>query len=480
MIDDPDLLGEMESDPDYFSRVMLGRRSTRDQRRFAAACDSHHRVNVRSGNGTGKTFRAGAKIVEKALSYRGSRTIITGPSYDQAYAGLWQDVQRAYEGSRIALPGKFLDSEWRLGTGWEVFVANPMKFSSVQGLRGHDGPTFVWIDEAHAVEDEQYWNALESICQDPESFICAMGNPLWPQGRFYANANDPRWCNVKLSCFTHPNVRGRPKAVTEEWARAGRQLIRNAVSREWIFSRLEKWGADDPNYIGRVEGEFPDAGELQLFPRRFLEASATARTGVNEEPRAGLDPARNPGTGDRNAFVIFDRTRRAIHCERWHDDDTMRVKDRYVTACKAAGVPAYRACVDVVGIGAGIIDQSKREGYALVPVNFGAKPSGGWKDLLGTEALHANLKAELFDAARHMARRGLLSFPAESRFRPVLDDLVEIRREQGGVMKIEDKDKTRKRIGRSPDYADAVAVSMYQGAFRAPTDAELRELARYR
>ncbi len=481
------LLDQCKADPDLFSRSVLQRKSTRDQRRFAAACNTARRVQCVSGNGTGKTHRAGAKIVEMALQNPGSRTIITSASFDQAYAGLWQDVVRAFESSKVTLPGEMLDREWRLATGWEVFVANPQKFSSVHGMRGHGGPTFVWVDEAQAVEEDQYWTALESICQDPSSFMCAMGNPLWPQGRFYSNTTDASWKTVWLSCFSHPNVGGMPRpitpgepysGITEEWAKAGKQIIPNAVSRIWIWERLIQWGADDPNFVARVLSQFPDSGEMQLFPLRYLNASATAVTGVDEAPRAGFDPARNPGSGDQNAVVVFDATRRIVHAERWHSDDTMRAKDKYVDICKRFNVPSKRAMVDVVGIGAGIVDQSKRDGYPLVPVNFGSAPNGGWRDLLGREALHQNLKAELFDAARHLFRRGLISIPADYKYKPVRDDLVEIRREPGPVMKIEDKDKTRKRIGRSPDYADAVAVALWQESFRSPTDDELRAFTR--
>ncbi len=468
---------------DEFSAGILGRSSWAGQDEFARACDTSRRVNCRSANGVGKTHRAAGKIIEKALLNPGSRTIITGPSYDQAHAGLWQEVKRAYDGALIQMPGRFLDSEWRLGTGWEVFVANPAKFSSVQGLRGHDGPTFVWIDEAHAVDNLNYWTALETICQDPESFMCATFNPLWPQGRVYSNLNDHRWTNVKISGWDHPNIGGKPEAITEEWAAAGVQRIRNAISRQWILERFQVWGPNDPNYVARVEGEFPDAGEAQLFPLSYLKACGLCRTGIQEEPRAGHDFARNAGSGDRNATVITNGAREVVHVETWFDDDLTRTAERNHRLHIAFGVPCSssrtRANGDVSGLGAGAIDAAKKLGCYVKPVNFGlVNENGGWAEVNGREALHANLKAALYDAGRHLVRRSLIKIPPDRKYDGLRDDLREIRREPGGVMKIEDKDKTRKRIGRSPDLADAFVIMLYQGSFTPPTEAQHREMAR--
>lgn len=477
----PDLLNEIDADPLFFGRDVLGRRMWRAQRRMRRALREHRRLNVQSANGVGKTYQAGAMIVEWALAHPYSRSIVTAPSFENAEAGIWQEVRRAFDASTIALPGKMLETEWKIEPGWDVAIINPKNPSSAQGRRGA-GSVFVWIDEAQGVESVEYWTALDSLCQAEGSRMVALGNPLWPQGPFFANATNPAWHSIKISGFDHPNIGGRPRAPgwhpNDEWAAAGRAVIPGSITRRWILDKWHEFGPDDPRYIARVLGDFPDSGERQLIPLKLLESCESIATGIEEAPRAGLDCARNPGGGDKNAAVVLDTSRRVAHSEAWHSDDTMAVKDRFVHLCRRFGVPHHRAFVDVVGIGAGIVDQSKRDGFPLQPVNYGAAATGQWRSILGREAIHANVKAELHDACRALLKAKALSVPRAHR--SLWQELVEIRIDFDGAgrMKVEDKAKHRERTGKSPDSADALMVALTNSAFRSPTDAALRGLGR--
>ena len=436
-----------------------------------------------SGNGTGKTHNAARIIVETVACNPGTRTIVTGPSFDNVRAGLWQEVRLAFEDAckRVSLPGHMGVSEWTIEPGWDCAIVNPESPSGYQGRRGA-GPVFAWIDEAQGFDKIDNWRAIDSVCQAPESRIVALLNPLWPQGQVYANAQPGSgWRNVWISAWRHPNIGKRPQEFTPEWI-AGDPRIYQGISRQWIADKFEEWcpGGDesDHNWIGRVLGVFPEAGMRQLIPRKLIEACAHLVPPLLEERRAGLDCARNPGGGDKNAIVILDEHRRAVFAESFFSDNLIVTADRFLKHCQERGVLGHRANVDVTGLGAGVVDYLRTvKGFQCNAVSFGSTPNCGWKRDLGKEALHANQKAELFDALRHCFRRGLISIPDAPMFRPLWADLPELQFDAPeGRMKIEDKDKTRKRIGRSPDYADALAVAMYQGAFASPTEDEYRRL----
>jgi hypothetical protein len=476
----PDVFAQIADDPTIFGREILGRRHWRAQREMRRAIEHHRRINIRSANGIGKTYQLGEMVIEWALLHPDSRSILTGPTFENTEAGLWQEVRRAFAASKVALPGKMLGCEWRIAPGWDVAIINPKNPSAAQGRRGA-GAVFIWIDEAQGVEDVEYWTALDSLCQADASRIVASGNPLGPQGRFFDNASNPAWHNIQLSAFDHPNIGRRPRdpnwQPTEEWVEAGRVVIPGSITRRWVFDKYHEWGPDDHKYVARVLGEFPDAGLNQLITLRMLESCAKITPDVIEAPRAGLDCARNPGTGDKNAIVILDGTRTVVHNEAWHSDDTMAVKDRFIAACRKHDVPPHRAYVDVIGIGAGVVDQSKRDGFPLQPVNYGETATGQWRTVLGREAIHANVKAELHDACRALLKGKLLSIP--KKWRALWSDLTEIRFEidGSGRVKIEDKAKQRERTGRSPDNSDALMVALSNG-FAAPSREALRGLSR--
>ncbi len=480
-----DFAALIAADPLVYGTRAFGIRRWSAQREMCRAIRESSRVQFISGNGTGKTHNAGRLIVETVATNPYSRTIVTGPSSDSAKHGLWQEVQQAYHeaAKRVPMPGVMLDSEWKIAPGWDAAVVNPDSPSGYQGRRGQ-GDVYAWIDEAQGFDQIANWIALDSICQTPGSFIVAMGNPLWPQGPFYANTSPSSgWRNVWMSAWRHPNIGRRPREFSREWVDADPRFFQG-ISRKWIADKYAEWcpGGDesDHNWIARVLGIFPEAGMRQLIARKLLEACAKTTPRVAEEPRGGLDCARNPGGGDRNAIAIFNQNRRCVFAEAFFSDDLIKTADRFYDRCKEFGVPGHRANIDQTGLGAGAVDYLRaRRAFPCNGVSFGASANGGWRKALGNEALHANQKAELFDALRYCFRNNLISIPDEPQFRGIWADLPELQYDAPeGRMKIEDKDKTRKRIGRSPDFADAVAVAMYQGAFVAPTEAQHREMAR--
>jgi len=497
VLDEPSLTEAIAGDPLYFSRVVQGRRYWRKQREIPRFIRKYDRVAIRSGNALGKGYAMGGQIVEMMSTTPNSRTVLTGPSFDNVYAGLWQEVVRAYESSVIPIDGKLLDAEWVMTdangkrmTGWDCAVVNPQNPTSIQGRRGHGGPVFVIVDEASGVEDLEYWTALESLLQHPDSRLIALYNPLAAQGPIWQHFRDPSWHKLKLSAFDHPNIGKRPKEFTEEWAEAGKNHIPGAISRKWIWRMIQRWGADDPNVTARVFGEFPEGGSRQLIPHSLItkcERFATKNKwgalapNIREAPRGGFDPARNPGGGDKNVAIITNEHRVVVKRDAWWSDNTVESRDRFDALCKAHGVPDRRKRVDMVGIGAGILDLYRTENRPVVGVNFGAKPCGGWRDLLGVDTLHYNLKAELHDAMRVMFRRGEIGVPDTPENRMLREDLTELRYDNtgaGGAMRMEEKDKHRNRAGRSPDDSDALVTALHPDGFAEPTPQEYRAFAK--
>ena len=98
----------------------------------------------------------------------------------------------------------------------------------------------------------------------------------------------------------------------------------------------------------------------------------------------------------------------------------------------------------------------------MVPVEFGGKA----KD----DAKYENARAEMWWEAREMSRDGgwYLGAVGEDGGALVADrclaDLAEPRwfENKGGRIQIEGKDEIRKRLGRSPDDGDALALAFYE------------------
>ena len=109
--------------------------------------------------------------------------------------------------------------------------------------------------------------------------------------------------------------------------------------------------------------------------------------------------------------------------------------------------------IDSIGVGQGPSDEMMENGYPVFPMIGGASPD---------DDRFANLRAEMYWELRGLFERNEISLPADCP--ELISELGNIRYKfQAADRKIiiESKDKIKKRVGRSPDYADALAYAFY-------------------
>ena len=110
--------------------------------------------------------------------------------------------------------------------------------------------------------------------------------------------------------------------------------------------------------------------------------------------------------------------------------------------------------VDEIGLGAGVVDRLRQLGCrGLTPVNVSRAPHR--KDLF------QNLRAELAWQFREALERGEVALPDDD---GLLAELSALRYDYDtyGRIRLEQKDEMRRRIGRSPDRADAAILGLSQ------------------
>lgn len=111
---------------------------------------------------------------------------------------------------------------------------------------------------------------------------------------------------------------------------------------------------------------------------------------------------------------------------------------------------AERAHIDEIGIGAGVVDRLTEQGYRwAIGVNNGGKADD--------EESFKNIRAESYWGVRKALELGELKIDSED----FAQDITSIRWEptSTGKTQIEAKEHVKSRLGRSPDDADAVALT---------------------
>lgn len=206
-------------------------------------------------------------------------------------------------------------------------------------------------------------------------------------------------------------------------------------------SIIEEYGPDSNEARVEVYGQFPKENDEQLFPPYLID-EAMKRPPWND-PTApvimGVDPAR----GGDTTVIRVRRGRDLIAKRRYNGADLMVVVGHVIEAIHEFS-PAMTV-VDEAGLGFGVVDRLREQGYAVRGFNF------GWKSTKPRRYL--NRRAEVYDAAREWMRTA--SIPADPKLKK---DFLAIRKADPtskGQMQLVSKDD----MGFSPDDADAVVMT---------------------
>lgn len=314
----------------------------------------------------------------------------------------------------------------------------------------------VILTEAQAVEDWA-WEGLFACATAEDDRVLAVGNPLTPTGMFFETHRSKDWKAFRISAEDHPNVK------------AGRTVIPGAITRRFVETMARTYGQDSPIYRARVLGEFPDHDEHTLIHADWLEDAARLHERVwayvdahlpipeGPDPRGhpvsfGVDVAR---FGEDRSAVAIARGPVLDEIVSWRSSDVMETVGKVIAELRRHRFKkesrGYRLAVDEIGVGAGATDRLREQGWRATGINVSTRPRDPKRFL--------NLRAEIYWSLRDKLERGHLAIPR----RPDLwEELTAIRwavNSQGKIV-LEPKDDTRKRLGRSPDLADAVVLAL--------------------
>jgi len=396
------------------------------------------RVAVRSGNGVGKTFTAALATIAYLMG-GGGYAILTSSSWRGVRRSLFPELKRilaALPPSR-SLGGVCLDTEWKLRNQWGAFGVSADQPENFSGFRTPRG-VLVVVDEASGLTVD-IANAIEGLCSSSLSKVLYIGNPLRPEGPFFESFRSQRWKTLHISTFDSPNVQ------------AGKEVIPGLASADWVEAQAAEWGEGSPTYQARILGEFPDdAGSL--IPYAWFDAVTTDqpidRMGTT---RLGVDVARQGG--DRTAFVYRDAAG-VMSVESFSGQDLMSTAGRIARAIESGDVIPEAVFIDDCGLGGGVTDRLIEQGYAVQPINFGSAALEKDRFL--------NRRAECYFRMRDaLDPNGERKLRIPGQYRDILREAAApmIEYSSRGQIKLEAKAKIRERMDRSPDLADALALT---------------------
>lgn len=427
------------------------------------------RVSVRGPHGLGKTTSAAAAVLwfacTRELAGADWKIVTTASTWRQLTKFLWPEVHKwarkidfeKLGRARFKAGKELLGLSLRLEYG-EAFAAASDDHEKLEGA--HADQLLYVFDEAKAIP-EKTWDAAEGAFSGGGAdtrmgaFAVAISTPGEPQGRFY-------------------RIHRRERGFEDWWVRhvtLDEAIAADRISRDWARQRALQWGVDSAVYLNRVAGEFSASEEDGVVPLAWIEAAQrrwlefhkdceskdswvhSCDPGVFES--VGVDPARS---GPDNTCLALRCDDQILELRKFSREGTMETAGRVKGILDAYG---GRAVVDVIGIGAGVVDRLREDDPKLV-VPFNAAEGSALRDSSG-ELGFLNKRAAAWWHLREIldpASGSDVMLPPDDE---LLTDLCAPRWtvRSGGKIQIESKDDIRKRIGRSTDVGDAVVMAFW-------------------
>jgi hypothetical protein len=427
---------------------------TRDQQLIVCSVRDHRYTAVHSAHDLGKSFTAGNVAAWWIDSHPLGQAIVvsTAPTFPQVRAILWKEIGRAHRAGN--LPGRVNQTEWwygpeLVGFGRKPADTNPEAFQGIHALY-----VLVVIDEACGVS-KTIFDAVDTLVTNENCRVLAIGNPDDPSAHF-ADVCKPGsgWNVIHLDGLQSPNFTDEPIPA---------RLRPLLLSPTWVEERRQRWGEASPLFVSKVRGKFPvDADDGVV---RWSKAARCLIPSDDEPAPEALVPVElgvDVGAGGDFTSIRERRGQRAGRVWRDHSRDSELVVGKIIMAIHETG--ATRVKIDSIGIGwgvAGHLRDKRKEGVhdaEIISVNVGE----GSTDPKRFPKLRDQI---WWEVGRELCEDGAWDLSTMEDGEDTVAQLIAPKYDldSSGRIKVEPKDETRKRIGRSPDDADALLLAFYGG-----------------
>jgi phage terminase large subunit len=321
-------------------------------------------------------------------------------------------------------------------------------------LAGLHGPWPFWVLDETGDMDPGVIGGAKGILavEGQRGLIVAAGNPTTRDGALYYLATvDPHTRVIHIT--GDPDDPGRSPRISLDWARA----------------EIASLGRDNPWVMVNILGQFPPVGANQLIgPDDVIAAQQRDLPflAYQSDPIIwGLDPARSDASGADEAALARRQGVLARKMYAWRGLDGTQLGDavaRMITdAPKDHGGTPDAVFVDVAGVGASAFDRLVHLGWedVVMPVDFGGKAAGSGK--------YHNKRAEMWADMAAWLKGKPACLPNDAVLRAELQAPRFFYRviNKKTAFILESKDDMKKRGVRSPNRADALALT-----FAAPVN----------
>lgn len=439
-------------------------------------------VGVESATNVGKTYFLSELALWFLSCHKDALVITVAPKEDQLKLQLWKEMGRQWKRFERRFPiaefhhlRVYMKPEAPERDAWAIIgYAVGVEAGQVTAVRAHGfhAEHMLIIHEETPGIDPAVMAALALTCTGSHNVRVAVGNPDHQQDTLHRFCTRQSALHVRISAYDHPNVVCRG------------EIVPAAVTPRGIRVMAEDWGEGSAMYDSRARGISPAQASDSLIKRAWLESAAKAWLETQQATRfnptaLGVDVAQSEN-GDKAGIALW-RGNRLEAVEVFACPDATQLGVEVLGHMSLQRVSADHVGVDPVGVGAATLNFLRRQpgGYDVQALNGGLKPvvqsarapDGSSYDWAPDANNFLNLRSQMWWQLREDLRLGQVAMPENEMLWKELT-LVTYRTHNGKAQ-IEPKDELKKRLGRSPDAADAVVYGNWVRP-RAPAPERVR------
>ena len=378
--------------------------------------------------------------------------VTTATNWKQVRNVLWKEIPRVKAAAGIG--GKVnADATWKMGDRQDP-IAFGMKpddkdESGFQGV--HDQYVLVIMDEAGGISKEIF-TAADAITTNKYARILAIANPNDPscymaevyKREMHLKPEERSWNIIQFGAYDTPNFTGEVVPV---------EVATRLVQVDWVEARKKEWGEDDPRFVARVLGEFPDVSDDGLFNMgrvmQSMEAYDTSEPDEGMPITIGVDVARY---GSDSSVIVSNQGGYIRIHGRYQGLNGPELARKVGELAVEMGAVEIR--IDAIGVGASVLDSI----YNFVPPTISVVGIHG-NAKSGDSTKWYNYRAAMYDQFAKAVADGRVYLPDDDELH---NEIASIKYEyRGSALLIESKENMRKRGIKSPDVLDAV-IYAYQ------------------
>lgn len=410
----------------------IGRRMEPQTKIILDAVAIHDYVSIFSGRGCTKTTALAMLAIWWVWTRKDSRVVATSPKYETLKATLWAEILKWLSQSNIKDEIQWTSEKICHVDPEMLAFGQPMTAKDKENISGfHATHMLFLVDEASNVARDII-DAIIGGMNDPECKIVMAGNPTLASGPFFDTHNKDReyWYKIRFS--------------SEDSAR------KNPV---W-FKRMQRYPKNSDLYRVYVDGLPPLGNPKAIIPLSDCHAAKEREVSERDFLEMGIDPARE---GDDMATIAVRRGKKLLEIRSYGKTKGPELERLALLMLreyrKKTGIRSkVKIKIDDHGIGGPIGDYmtlNTTDNIEVVPCLFNGA---------GNEQYHDSASIMWGNMAEVISEVELCDD----------DELIEelSTREWvpgAGKLKVESKSIYKKRLGRSPDKADACILCYYTG-----------------